>query len=202
MLKNWEGGGGEDGPTILILGAVGWFAHRMGALRPSSTPLDTPMIDISSNLIGLKIIVRRAMTTRLLCKTLFRQEGKISSMNIQNARRKTCQEPFSAFVTYNVQYHKKRLSSYQNRGPRSMQHITDLLSFLPAATLAAANYGLTCPPRFTSVCCCLFVCLFGTDGNCNFSAVSSPIELKLGGDLELVSQISVYVLVPRLFFIL
>jgi hypothetical protein len=48
---------------------------------------------------------------------------------------------------------------------------------------------------------CLFgVCLVfvgGTDGNCNFSAVRSPIELKLGGHLGLVSQISVSVLVPR-----
>jgi hypothetical protein len=42
------------------------------------------------------------------------------------------------------------------------------------------------------------VCLFvGTDKNCNFSAVRSPIELKLGGDLGLVSQISVHVLVSR-----
>jgi hypothetical protein len=37
----------------------------------------------------------------------------------------------------------------------------------------------------------------GTDENCNFSAVRSPIELKLGGDLGLVSQISVHVLVSR-----
>jgi hypothetical protein len=35
------------------------------------------------------------------------------------------------------------------------------------------------------------------DGNCNFSAVRSPIELKLGGDFGLVSQISVHVLVSR-----
>jgi hypothetical protein len=31
----------------------------------------------------------------------------------------------------------------------------------------------------------------------NFSAVRSPIELKLGGDLGLVSQISMHVLVSR-----
>jgi hypothetical protein len=35
------------------------------------------------------------------------------------------------------------------------------------------------------------------DKNCNFSAVRSRIELKLGGDLGLVSQISVHVLVSR-----
>jgi hypothetical protein len=46
---------------------------------------------------------------------------------------------------------------------------------------------------------CLFVVVGvgGKDGNCNFSAVRSPIELKLGGDLGLVSQISVHVLVSR-----
>jgi hypothetical protein len=66
--------------------------------------------------------------------------------------------------------------------------------FLSAATLVAADYGFTCPPRFLSVCCVLFV---GTDKNYNFSAVHSPIELKLGGDLGLVSQISVHVLVSR-----
>jgi hypothetical protein len=46
--------------------------------------------------------------------------------------------------------------------------------------------------------CLLFVAcllLFGMDQNCNFSAMRSPIELKLGGDLGLVSQISVHVLV-------
>jgi hypothetical protein len=43
------------------------------------------------------------------------------------------------------------------------------------------------------------VCLLcvGTDKNCNFSAVRSPIELKLSGGLGLVSQISVHVLVSR-----
>jgi hypothetical protein len=44
------------------------------------------------------------------------------------------------------------------------------------------------------VCCCVCV---GTDKNCNFLAVHSPIELKLGGDLGLVSQISMHVLVSR-----
>jgi hypothetical protein len=46
-----------------------------------------------------------------------------------------------------------------------------------------------------SVVICLFV--VGTDETCNFSAVRSPIELKLGGDLGLVSQISVHILVSR-----
>jgi len=53
---------------------------------------------------------------------------------------------------------------------------------------------------------CLFVCLFdvvvGTDENWNFSAVRSPIELKLGGDLGLVSQISVHVLFSRFDYFL
>jgi hypothetical protein len=46
-----------------------------------------------------------------------------------------------------------------------------------------------------SVCCSL---LFGTNENWNFSAVRSLIELKLGGDLRLVSQISVPALISRL----
>jgi hypothetical protein len=36
-----------------------------------------------------------------------------------------------------------------------------------------------------------------TDKNYNFSAVRSPIELKLVGDLGLLSQISMHVLVSR-----
>jgi hypothetical protein len=46
-----------------------------------------------------------------------------------------------------------------------------------------------------SVVCC--VSCVGTDKNYNFSAVRSPIELKLGGDLGLVSQVSVHVLGSR-----
>jgi hypothetical protein len=57
----------------------------------------------------------------------------------------------------------------------------------------ATDYSLTCLLRFMSVVCCQSV--VGTDGNWNFSAVRSPIGLKLGGDLGLVSQISVHVLV-------
>ena len=68
-------------------------------------------------------------------------------------------------------------------------------AFLSAATLVAADYGFICPPRFMSVCWCV-VCV-GTNDYCNFSAVRSRIGLKLGGDLELVSQISVHVLVSR-----
>jgi hypothetical protein len=64
------------------------------------------------------------------------------------------------------------------------------------ATLVAADYGFTCPPRYMSGVCCL-LCVVGTDENYNFSAVRSPIELKLGGDLGLVSQISVHVLVSK-----
>jgi hypothetical protein len=61
-----------------------------------------------------------------------------------------------------------------------------------AITLVAADYGFTCNPRFMSVCLCI-----RTDENCNFSAVRSPIELKLGGHLGLVSQISLHVLFLR-----
>jgi hypothetical protein len=68
----------------------------------------------------------------------------------------------------------------------------DEWQFLSAATLVTADYGFTCLLRFM----CLSVGV-GTDGNCNFSAVCNPIELKLGGDLGLVYQISVYVLVSR-----
>jgi hypothetical protein len=46
------------------------------------------------------------------------------------------------------------------------------------------------------------VCVFGTDEKCNFSAVRSPIELKLGGDLGLLSQISMHVLVSRFDYFL
>jgi hypothetical protein len=50
---------------------------------------------------------------------------------------------------------------------------------------------------------CLFGVRFvGTDENWNFSAVRSPIELKLGEDLGLVSQISVHVLVSRFDYFL
>jgi hypothetical protein len=49
---------------------------------------------------------------------------------------------------------------------------------------------------------CLFVGGGRTDGNCNFSAVRSPIELKLGEDLGLVSKISVHVLVSRFEYFL
>jgi hypothetical protein len=52
-------------------------------------------------------------------------------------------------------------------------------------------------PSEIHVCCCLLCVVDGTDEKCNFSAVCSPIELKLGGDLGLVSQISVHVLVSR-----
>jgi hypothetical protein len=76
-----------------------------------------------------------------------------------------------------------------------------IFRFLSAATLVAADYGFTCPPRFISVRVLLLL-IVGTDKNCNFSAVRSPIELKLGGDLGLVSQISVHVLVLRFDYFL
>jgi hypothetical protein len=41
------------------------------------------------------------------------------------------------------------------------------------------------------------VCQSGTDENRNFLAVRCRIGLKLGGDLGLVSQINLYVLVSR-----
>jgi hypothetical protein len=59
----------------------------------------------------------------------------------------------------------------------------------PLKLLVAADFSLTCLRRFMSV--------VGTDENWNFSAVRSPIELKLGGDLWLVSQISVHALVKK-----
>jgi hypothetical protein len=40
-----------------------------------------------------------------------------------------------------------------------------------------------------------------TDENSNFSAVQSQIELKLGGDLRLVSQISVHALVSKFNYV-
>jgi hypothetical protein len=52
-----------------------------------------------------------------------------------------------------------------------------------------------------SVVCCVLLCV-GTDKKCKISAVRSPIELKLGGDLGLVSQISVHVLVSRFDYFL
>jgi hypothetical protein len=66
-------------------------------------------------------------------------------------------------------------------------------AFLFAATL----------PALRGSCLLCVVCLFvGTDKNCNFSAVRSPIELKLGGDLGLVSHISMHVLVSRFDYFL
>jgi hypothetical protein len=80
------------------------------------------------------------------------------------------------------------------------EHVRQLMTkhaaFLSAATLVAADYRFTCRPRFMFVCLCGGV-VVGTDEDCNSSAARSPIELKLGGDLRLVSQISVHVLVLR-----
>jgi hypothetical protein len=49
---------------------------------------------------------------------------------------------------------------------------------------------------------CLCVVVVGTDENWKFSAVRSLIELKLGGDLGLVFQISVHVLFLRFDYFL
>ena len=54
-------------------------------------------------------------------------------------------------------------------------------------------------PALRNSCLCVVV---GTDENWNFSAVRSPIELKLGGDLGLVSEISVHVLFSRFDYFL
>jgi hypothetical protein len=57
-------------------------------------------------------------------------------------------------------------------------------------------------PVLRDSCLCVVRLFFETDKNCNFSAVHSLIELKLGGDLALVSQISVHVLVSRFDYFL
>jgi hypothetical protein len=49
---------------------------------------------------------------------------------------------------------------------------------------------------------CLLCVVGGMDENYNFLAVRRPIELKPGGDLGLVSQISVHVLVSRFDYFL
>jgi hypothetical protein len=103
-----------------------------------------------------------------------------------------------------LKHPKKTIYSYSLCLDLSIDtHIDTLLPFLSAATLVVADYGFTCPPRFMSVVveCCVLLC-DGTDKKCNFSAVDSPIELKLGGDLWLVSQISVHVLVLRFDYFL
>jgi hypothetical protein len=50
-------------------------------------------------------------------------------------------------------------------------------------------------PALRDSCLFFVVCLIGAVGNCNFSAMRSPIELKLSGDLALVTLIGVHVLV-------
>jgi hypothetical protein len=72
--------------------------------------------------------------------------------------------------------------------------------FCPLRSPIATDYSFTCLLRFMSVVVCCS--LSGMDGNCNFSAVRSPIGLKLSGDLGLVSQISVHVLVSRFVYFL
>jgi hypothetical protein len=58
-----------------------------------------------------------------------------------------------------------------------------------------SDYSFTCLLRFMSVCCLsVVVVVVVTDENWNSSTMPSPIELKLSGDLGLVSQISVHAL--------
>jgi hypothetical protein len=59
-------------------------------------------------------------------------------------------------------------------------------------------------PAFRDSCLCVVchVSFVGTDKNYNFSAVRNPIELKLGEDLGLVSQIRVHVLVSKFDYFL
>jgi hypothetical protein len=66
--------------------------------------------------------------------------------------------------------------------------------FLSVAT--GRSQRTTVLPAFCDSCVCS-LSVVGTDENWNFSAVRSPIGLKLGGDLGLVSQINVHVLVSR-----
>jgi hypothetical protein len=70
--------------------------------------------------------------------------------------------------------------------------------FLSVAT-ARSQRTIVLPGLFRFMClsvCCSLLSV-GTDKNWNFSVVRSPIGLKLSGDLGLVSQISVHVLVSR-----
>jgi hypothetical protein len=45
-------------------------------------------------------------------------------------------------------------------------------------------------PSDIHVCCCCVVLCVGMDANCNFSAVRSPIELKLSGELSWYPRIA------------
>jgi hypothetical protein len=74
------------------------------------------------------------------------------------------------------------------------------LKFLSAVTLVAVDYGFTCPPRFMFVVCHVLGWTKVTISQpC---ALRSPIELKLGGDLGLVSQTSVHVFDSRFDYFL
>ena len=70
------------------------------------------------------------------------------------------------------------------------------LHFLSAAALVAANYGFACPPRFMSFCLVFVVCWWN-GRKLQFPSLHNPIELKLGRELGLLSQISEHVLVSR-----
>jgi hypothetical protein len=71
--------------------------------------------------------------------------------------------------------------------------------FLSVAT-GRSQWTIVLPASCNS-CLSVVVCsLSVTDENWNFSAVHNPIGLKLSGDLGLVSQISVHVLVSRFVY--
>jgi hypothetical protein len=77
-------------------------------------------------------------------------------------------------------------------GPRTLNVITccKIENILFATNLyifVVWTISFTCLMRF--MCLSVYLSVW-TDENWNFSAVRSPIELKLGGDLGLVSQIS------------
>jgi hypothetical protein len=63
-------------------------------------------------------------------------------------------------------------------------------------TFSCSGLWFYLPSKIHHVCLLLLL-VFGTDGNCNFLAVCSLIEPKLGGDLGFVSQISLHVLISR-----
>jgi hypothetical protein len=67
--------------------------------------------------------------------------------------------------------------------------------FLSVATGRLQRTIVYLPPAIHV--CQFVVCQSGTNKNLNFSAVCRLIGLKLSGDLGLVSQISVHVLVSR-----
>jgi hypothetical protein len=91
--------------------------------------------------------------------------------------------------------------------PSTEMNNRELMTTIALAPILLVRCNFSCSvlwfylPSEIHVCCVVVLC-GGTDKSCNFSAVRSPIELKLGGDLGLVSQISVHVLVLRFDYFL